>query len=59
MPGFACASVEDEQTHELLRLCRGMRPQDAPSDIGFMTLGGKSSISEVRSLEILNVDLST
>ena len=35
-------------------LCRGMRPQDAPSDVGFMTLGGKSSISEVRYLRVLS-----
>lgn len=29
--------------------CRGMRPKGAPSDIGFMALGGTASIKDVRS----------
>lgn len=30
-------------------MCRGMRKKDAPSDVGFMTHGGTSSISKVGS----------
>ena len=45
----ATASEQNEQHIKGRWLCRGMRPKDAPSDIGFMTLGGKSSISEVKT----------